>query len=125
MKLSDKIIMTSFLLLLIVSVILSIVTVVADGKKEFYQSAWDAFSSELHMKNVTAKIIKIPVVPMSNDEIKAESVAFELGKKRHYPHVEEFTNSKPRRKVTFLQVAEAFAIITWIISIIVQAEELS
>ncbi|UFK64849.1 hypothetical protein [Limosilactobacillus reuteri] len=92
--------------------------VAADGKKEFYQSAWDAFSSELHMKNVTAKIIKIPVVPMSNDEIKAESVAFELGEKRHYPHVEEFTNSKPRRKVTFLQVAEAFAIITWIILII-------
>ena len=93
--------------------------VVADGKKEFYQSAWDAFSSELHMKNVTAKIIKIPVVPMSNDEIKPDSVALELGDKRHYPHVEEFTNSKSRRKVTFLQVAEAFAIITWIILIII------
>ena len=25
--------------------------VVANGKKEFYQAAWDAFRSDLHMKN--------------------------------------------------------------------------
>lgn len=56
--------------------------VVANGKKEFYQSAWDAFRSELHMKNVGAKIIKIPVMPMSDYEIKAEQLYFELGDQR-------------------------------------------
>lgn len=59
--------------------------VVADGKKEFYQAAWDAFRSDLHMNNINAKIIRIPVVPMSDDEIKAESIAFKLGEKRDYP----------------------------------------
>nr|UWG29233.1 MAG: hypothetical protein [Bacteriophage sp.] len=93
--------------------------VVADDKKEFYQAVWDAFRSDLHMKNADAKIIKIPVIPMSDYEIEAEQLYFELGDQRDYPDVEEFTNSKPKkRKITFIQVAEAFAIITWIISII-------
>ena len=50
--------------------------VVANGKKEFYQAAWDAFRSDLHMKNATAKIIKIPVTPMSDYEIETEQLYF-------------------------------------------------
>lgn len=93
--------------------------VVADGKKEFYQAAWDAFQSDLHMNNINAKIIRIPVVPMSDDEIKAESIAFELGEKRDYPDVKEFKNDKPKAtkpkfKITFSKIMDILTI-AWVI----------
>lgn len=94
--------------------------VVADGKKEFYQAAWDAFRSDLHMNNINAKIIRIPVVPMSDDEIKAESIAFELGEKRDYPEtIKEFKNDKPKAtkpkfKITFSKMMDILTI-AWVI----------
>jgi hypothetical protein len=93
--------------------------VVADGKKEFYQAAWDAFRSDLHMKNATAKIIKIPVTPMSDYEIETERLYFELGDLRDYPHVEEFKNDKPKEtkpkfKITFSKMMDIL-IIAWVI----------
>lgn len=98
--------------------------VVADGKKEFYQAAWDAFRSDLHMNNINAKIIRIPVVPMSDDEIKAESIAFELGEKRDYPEtIKEFENNKPEKdnhakskfKITFIEAMNILGIVAWLI----------
>lgn len=94
--------------------------VVADGKKEFYQAVWDAFRSDLHMKNVTAKIIKIPVTPMSDYEIKTERLYFELGDLRDYPDVEEFKNdkpkvTKPKSKITFSEMMDVLSIVAWII----------
>ena len=58
--------------------------VATNGKKEFYQNVWDAFRSELHMNNSSAQIIKIPVIPISDSEIKAEATAFTLGEKRDH-----------------------------------------
>lgn len=98
--------------------------VVADGKKEFYQAAWDAFRSDLHMNNINAKIIRIPVVPMSDDEIKAESIAFELGEKRDYPEtIKEFENNKPEKdnhaksksNIKFSEIMNILAIVAWLI----------
>ncbi|MCC4509770.1 hypothetical protein LMC05_12310 [Limosilactobacillus reuteri] len=94
--------------------------VVANGKKEFYQAAWDAFRSDLHMKNATAKIIKIPVTPMSDYEIETERLYFELGDLRDYPHVEEFKNDKPKAtkpkpKITFSEMMDILSIVAWII----------
>ncbi len=100
--------------------------VAANGKKEFYQAAWDAFRSDLHMNNINAKIIRIPVVPMSDDEIKAESIAFELGEKRDYPEtIKEFKNNKPEKdnhaksksKITFSEMMDTLAIVAWVICI--------
>lgn len=102
--------------------------VVANGKKEFYQSAWDAFESNLHMNNSTARIIKIPVVPMSDSEVRAEAVAFTLGKKRDYPekYIVEFHNkpnqqqntSKPKTKKNVLDYLWVIlAVICWIFAI--------
>ena len=69
--------------------------VVANGKKEFYQNVWDAFRSGLHMNNPSAQIIKIPVIPISDSEIKAEATAFTLGEKRDHleGYVKEFRNN--------------------------------
>ena len=98
--------------------------VVADGKKEFYQAAWDAFRSDLHMNNINAKIIRIPVVPMSDDEIKAESIAFKLGEKRDYPKtIKEFKNNKPKKdnhaksksNIKFSEIMNILAIVAWLI----------
>lgn len=98
----------------------------ANGKKEFYQAAWDAFQSDLHMNNINAKIIRIPVVPISDDEIKAESIAFELGEKRDYPKtIKEFKNTKPEKdnhaksksKITFSEMMDILAIVAWVICI--------
>ena len=71
--------------------------VAANGKKEFYQDVWDAFGSNLHMNNSSAKITKIPVIPISDEQIKAEIIAIKLGKKRTYPgeYIKEFKNTKP------------------------------
>jgi hypothetical protein len=93
--------------------------VVADGKKEFYQAAWDAFGSDLHMKNATAKIIKIPVTPMSDYEIEMEQLYFELGEKRDYPDVKKFKNDKPKAtkpkfKITFSKMMDILTI-AWLI----------
>ena len=89
--------------------------VVADGKKEFYQAVWDAFRSDLHMKNATAKIIKIPVTPMSDYEIQTERFYFESGKRRDYPDVKEFKNDKP--KITFSKMMDILAIVAWVMCI--------
>lgn len=97
--------------------------VVADGKKEFYQAAWDAFRSDLHMKNATAKIIKIPVTPMSDYEIETEQLYFELGEKRDYPDVKEFKNDKPEKdnhaksksNIKFSEIMNILAIVAWLI----------
>ena len=59
--------------------------VAANGKKEFYQNVWDAFESNLHMENSSAQITKIPVTPTSDEQIRAEIIALELGEKRTYP----------------------------------------
>lgn len=69
--------------------------VVANGKKEFYQNVWDAFRSELHMNNSSAQIIKIPVIPISDSERKAEATAFTLGEKIDHleGYVKEFCNN--------------------------------
>lgn len=96
--------------------------VIADDKKEFYQAAWDAFESDLHMNNINAKIIRIPVIPISDDEIEAESIAFELGKKRDYPEtIKEFKNdkpkintAKPKFKFTFSGMMDVLAIVAWV-----------
>ncbi|MRG68665.1 hypothetical protein GIX83_02355 [Lactobacillus reuteri] len=98
--------------------------VVADGKKEFYQAAWDAFCSDLHMNNINAKIIRIPVIPISDDEIKAESIAFELGEKRDYPNaIKEFedvkakedSNIKSKPNIKFSEIMSILAIVVWLI----------
>ena len=95
----------------------------ANGKKEFYQAPWDAFRSDLHMNNIDAKIIRIPVFPISDDEIKAESIAFELGEKRYYPkRIKEFKNdkpkiTKPKPKITFSKMMDILAIVAWVICI--------
>lgn len=98
--------------------------VVADGKKEFYQAVWDAFCSDLHMNNINAKIIRIPVVPISDDEIKAESIAFELGEKRDYPNaIKEFeevkakedSNIKSKPNIKFSEIMNILAIVAWLI----------
>lgn len=60
--------------------------VVAHGKKEFYQAPWDAFDSDLYRKNISAKIIRIPVKPISDEEADAEMVASNLGISRTYSH---------------------------------------
>lgn len=98
----------------------------ANGKKEFYQNVWDAFESNLHMNNSSAKITKIPVTPTSDEQIRAEIVAFELGEKRTYPdeYVKEFENTKPRpkKKITLKSVLYvlAFAVwLTWLIGALV------
>lgn len=99
--------------------------VVANGKKEFYQAPWDAFRSDLHMNNINAKIIRIPVIPISDDEIEAESIAFELGKKRYYPAtIKEFENDKPKIdtakskfKITFSRMMDILAIVAWVMCI--------
>ena len=68
--------------------------VVAHGKKEFYQAPWDAFDSDLYRKNISAKIIRIPVKPISDEEADAEMVASNLGISRTYPSsIKDFTNS--------------------------------
>ena len=97
--------------------------VVANGKREFYQASWDAFGSDLHMNNINAKIIRIPVIPISDDEIEAESIAFELGQKRYYPAtIKEFENDKPKIdtakskfKITFSRMMDILAIVAWVI----------
>ena len=98
--------------------------VVSDGKKEFYQAAWDAFCSDLHMNNINAKIIRIPVIPISDDEIKAESIAFELGEKRDYPNaIKEFedvkakedSNIKSKPNIKFSEIMNILAIVAWLI----------
>lgn len=102
--------------------------VVADGKKEFYQAPWDAFCSDLHMNNINAKIIRIPVVPMSDDEIKAESIAFELGEKRDYPNaIKEFedvkakedSNIKSKPNIKFSEIMSILGIVVWLICMII------
>ena len=97
--------------------------VAANGKKEFYQAAWDAFRSDLHMKNATSKIIKIPVTPMSDYEIEMEQLYFELGEKRDYPDVKEFKNDKPKAtkpkfKITFSKMMDILTI-AWVICMII------
>jgi hypothetical protein len=98
--------------------------VVADGKKEFYQAAWDAFRSDLHMKNATSKIIKIPVTPMSDYEIEMEQLYFELGEKRDYPEtIKEFedvkakedSNIKSKPNIKFSEIMNILAIVAWLI----------
>lgn len=98
--------------------------VVAEGKKEFYQAPWDAFCSDLHMNNINAKIIRIPVVPISDGEIKAESIALELGEKRDYPDtIKEFgdvktkedSNIKSKPKITFSEIMNILTIVAWVI----------
>ncbi|OYS49826.1 hypothetical protein CBF86_01935 [Limosilactobacillus reuteri] len=108
--------------------------VAANGKKEFYQDVWDAFGSNLHMNNSSAKITKIPVIPISDEQIKAEIIAIKLGEKRTYPgeYIKEFKNTKPKvqkntktrpkKKITLKRVLYvlAFAVwLTWLIGALV------
>ncbi|MRI08526.1 hypothetical protein [Limosilactobacillus reuteri] len=108
--------------------------VAANGKKEFYQDVWDAFGSNLHMNNSSAKITKIPVIPISDEQIKAEIIAIKLGEKRTYPgeYIKEFKNTKPKvqkntktrpkKKITLKRVLYvlAFAVwLTWLIEALV------
>ena len=97
----------------------------ANGKKEFYQNVWDAFESNLHMENSSAQITKIPVTPTSDEQIRAEIIALELGEKRTYPdkYVKEFENTKtkvqkntktrPKKKITSQNVLYALVFAVW------------
>ncbi|MRN07487.1 hypothetical protein EAI26_08825 [Lactobacillus sp. 0.1XD8-4] len=99
--------------------------VAANGKKEFYQNVWDAFESNLHMENSSAQITKIPVTPTSDEQIRAEIIALELGEKRTYPdkYVKEFENTKtkvqkntktrPKKKITSQNVLYALVFAVW------------
>lgn len=100
--------------------------VLANGKKVFYQAAWDAFRSDLYMNNTNAKIIRIPVVPISDNEIEAESIAFELGEKRYYPKtIKEFknkkakidNNTKSKFRIIFSGMLDILAIVALVICI--------
>ena len=96
--------------------------VAANGKKEFYQNVWDAFGSNLHMNNSSAKITKIPVTPTSDEQIKAEIIALELGEERIYPdeYIKEFKNTKlrPKKKITLKSVLYVLAFAIWVIWLI-------
>ena len=86
------------------------------------------------MNNSSAKITKIPVIPISDEQIKAEIIAIKLGEKRTYPgeYIKEFKNTKPKvqkntktrpkKKITLKRVLYvlAFAVwLTWLIGALV------
>lgn len=49
----------------------------ARGKREFYQSALDAFHSQLYQDSTGfSKIVEIPVIPISQDSIENERRSF-------------------------------------------------
>lgn len=90
--------------------------VVAKGRKEFYQSSWDAFNSGLYQNSAFPKLIKIPVVPMSDAEIEAESLAFELGHKRFYPTAEKLKDIK--RTGLIPKILEIIAVLAWLVFVV-------
>lgn len=93
--------------------------VVAHGKKEFYQAPWDAFDSDLYRKNISAKIIRIPVNPISDYEAQMEARYSEWGESRTYPSsIKDFTNSHKRKNILkYFLTTTYWALIagTWVI----------
>lgn len=93
--------------------------IVAHGKKEFYQSPWDAFDSDLYMENISAKIIRIPVNPISDYEARMETLFSELEETRTYPSsIKDFTNShKWKNILKYFLTTTYWALIagTWVI----------
>ena len=63
------------------------------------------------MNNINAKIIRIPVVPMSDDEIKAESIAFEFENNKP----EKDNHAKSKSNIKFSEIMNILAIVAWLI----------
>lgn len=70
---------------------------------------------------------------MSDDEIKAESIAFKLGEKRDYPEtIKEFENNKPEKdnhikskpNIKFSEIMNILAIVAWLICMTILVIEL-